>query len=544
MTHQFPIYQIKGKTVEYKTFSFLVKSVDQDQGIVTGLASPVTQDRQKDIVEPGAYAQTLSDGQMRMQKGRKFMLATLWMHIPEKPTGGMIAGQEMPEGLDVTLKYDISTNAAGFFNNPTAAMVFSGAKVGYADELSVGYIAVKYSYDKQNVRHIQQMDLIEISGVTMGFAAHPDALITGVKTMATKTASGSTTLPLAPRDTTWDGSAAHNRVVDMATKDDGSLDADIMKQVHFWFDESAPENIGSYKLIFGDVMEGKLTAVPKGIFGCAGAIQGARGTGVDIPDGDVPSVKKKIESWYSKMAKEYDDDSIKPSWEDDNSKRGKRPMQRKDFNAVHQAGKASGSLDGWCNLLNELTETMFQVFGMSDTPESDMQACLTQFGQALMKEWLPKSIDAQLGQYLNDRGYCDPSSSTWVPYSMQVGSSDYGYMSRQDRISGKVGATISKRTQGALEQHQDEMKSMLDDHQKMMAKSVKAMQDKVGGLAGLYNGQSQDDEDDQQQEDGDNQQDDNSKSILTRSRTARKQQLSQKSSVVDMALSELEAMVL
>ena len=60
-TAQFPTYSIKGKQVEYKTVSFLVKSVDQDLGIVTGLASPVTQDRQRDIVESGAYTKTLNE---------------------------------------------------------------------------------------------------------------------------------------------------------------------------------------------------------------------------------------------------------------------------------------------------------------------------------------------------------------------------------------------------------------------------------------------------------------------------------------------------
>lgn len=189
-THQFPAYQIKGKQVEYKTVSFLVKSVDQDQGIVIGLASPTQNiDLQKDTVEPGAYTKTLMEANMRMQNGRRFMYATLWMHNPEQPTGGVISGQETPDGLEVTMKYDISTNAAGYPNNPIATMVFSGFKVGYIDELSIGYIAIKWDYDKQGVRHLREIQLIEISGVTMLFAANPQAIVSasGVKSMEDKT---------------------------------------------------------------------------------------------------------------------------------------------------------------------------------------------------------------------------------------------------------------------------------------------------------------------------------------------------------------------
>jgi len=356
ITHQFPTYQIKGKQVEYKTVSFLVKSVDQDQGIVIGLASPTQNiDLQKDKVEPGAYTKTLSEAQQRMQNGRRFMYATLWMHNPEQPTGGVISGQETPDGLEVTMKYDISTNAAGYPNNPIATMVFSGFKVGYIDELSIGYIAIKWDYDKQGVRHLREIQLIEISGVTMLFAANPDALVasSGVKTMD-KT-------PIEDKE---------------------------------------PEK-----------------------------------------------------------------------------------SQRKDFNDLYLATRAADVLEDWGDLINTLTQAMLQIFSIGDSPQSDMQECLDQFGKSVM-EWVDMGMQCGLSEYISSRYAGD--NKPYVPYSLRVGD-DWGYMTRGNRPDGKVGATISKATQGTLEAHQEEMKSSLN----AVADHVKSMQQKISDLTRLWQEEGQ-----------------------------------------------------
>jgi HK97 family phage prohead protease len=354
----FPAYRIKNKEVEYKTVAFLVKSVDQDLGIVTGLASPVQNvDLQKDQVEPGAYKKTLAEAQSRMTSGRRFMYATLWMHDPMQPTGGVVSGQETSEGLLVTMQYDISVNAAGIPNNPTATMVFSGFKVGYIDELSIGYICIQRDYDKQGVRHLKEIQLIEISGVTMLFAANPEALVpaSGVKTMADKT----------------------------------------------------PSN----------------------------------------------------------------DSKEKPA--------------RKDFNDLFQAAQASDCLEDWGDLINTLTQAMMQIFCMGDSPQPDMAACLEQFGTAV-NAWLEKAVECNLAGYISD-SYGN-ANAPYVPYSLRVGSD---YMARHDLPSGKVGATISNATQGKLEAHQTEMKTMLEAHESMVAESCKALQQKVSDLTQLWQGEGQ-----------------------------------------------------
>lgn len=121
-----------------------------------------------------------------------------------------------------------------------------------------------------------------------------------------KGASGKTSWPLADEDTAWDSGDAHKRIMDWAGGDDP--DWSKVKSVHFWFDPEKDDTWGGFKLPFCDVIGGSVKAVPKAIYAVAGALNGSRG-GVDIPEDDVPAVKKKVEAYYHKLDK-------KAPWED------------------------------------------------------------------------------------------------------------------------------------------------------------------------------------------------------------------------------------
>lgn len=127
-------------------------------------------------------------------------------------------------------------------------------------------------------------------------------------------ATGSTTLPLSERDRAWDASAADQRVREWA----GATDAPNAKyaRAFFWKASDGGDNFGDYKLGFADVVDGKLTAVFRGVTAVAAVLQGSRG-GVDIPDADKSAIRGKVETYYSKAAKQYDDDTIRPPWADD-----------------------------------------------------------------------------------------------------------------------------------------------------------------------------------------------------------------------------------
>jgi hypothetical protein len=133
---------------------------------------------------------------------------------------------------------------------------------------------------------------------------------------AMKSASGKSDWPLAERDRAWDNGAAHKRLVAWAGGADNTDDLDVgkFKSVHFWSpDGDATKNISEYKLAFCDVIDGKVMAIPRAIFACAG------GHGVDaadIPADDKATIKGKIESYYARMRKEFDDDTITVPWAD------------------------------------------------------------------------------------------------------------------------------------------------------------------------------------------------------------------------------------
>ncbi len=123
-----------------------------------------------------------------------------------------------------------------------------------------------------------------------------------------KGASGKTSWPLADEDTAWDKGAAHKRIMEWAGGDDP--DWSKVKSVHFWFDDEKADTWGGYKLPFCDRIGDEIKAVPHAIYACTG---GHGLSASDIPDADVPAIKKKIEVYYHKLGK-------KAPWEDQDDK--------------------------------------------------------------------------------------------------------------------------------------------------------------------------------------------------------------------------------
>lgn len=127
-----------------------------------------------------------------------------------------------------------------------------------------------------------------------------------------KAATGKANLPLAPRDRAWDATAANARLRTWADAEDEPNAR--YRQGFFWYDADKPDEFGSYKLQFADVIGGEIQAVPRGIFAVAAVLQGSRG-GVDIPAADAAAIRGRVNGYYAKMRSKFDDDSIVPPWE-------------------------------------------------------------------------------------------------------------------------------------------------------------------------------------------------------------------------------------
>ncbi len=105
-------------------------------------------------------------------------------------------------------------------------------------------------------------------------------------------------LPLLDRERPWDSDEAKKRVRAWATTDD-EIDFDKYAMA-FLVVDGPKENLTSYKLPFADFVDGRLRAVPRGVFAAAGVLQGARG-GADLPPGDLERSRSHLGRYYSKM---------------------------------------------------------------------------------------------------------------------------------------------------------------------------------------------------------------------------------------------------
>ena len=62
------------------------------------------------------------------------------------------------------------------------------------------------------------------------------------------------------------------------------------RDAHVWYDAGSKQNFTAYKLLFTDVIDGRMVAVPRAITAAGNIMQGSRG-GIDLPESDIPRVK-------------------------------------------------------------------------------------------------------------------------------------------------------------------------------------------------------------------------------------------------------------
>jgi hypothetical protein len=148
---------------EIKDFKFSLGNDVDDEGKFDGFASVFGGlDSYGDTVERGAFKKTLKEN-------KSFPL--LWSHDTREPIG-IIGGEESDKGLAVIGELNLEVQSAREKR--------SLAKQGAVRGLSIGYEAVKWSYDQtEKVRHLKEIKLWEISLVV--FPADGNARIGSVK---------------------------------------------------------------------------------------------------------------------------------------------------------------------------------------------------------------------------------------------------------------------------------------------------------------------------------------------------------------------------
>lgn len=150
-------------------FPFEIKSVSED-GTFEGYGSVFgVVDSYKEIVERGAFAESLSDWNQK-----KRMPALLWQHRSGEPVGVWSFMQEDDVGLRVHGKLALKTARGAEAYELLQMRAISG--------LSIGYVTREDSYDKvTGIRSLKKLDLWEVSLVT--FPANDAARVSTVKSI-------------------------------------------------------------------------------------------------------------------------------------------------------------------------------------------------------------------------------------------------------------------------------------------------------------------------------------------------------------------------
>jgi HK97 family phage prohead protease len=453
-----------------------------------------------DIMLPGAFSKTLAD---RGPESPQPRIRMLYQHDPKMLIGkpsmlreddkGLYFECTLPEttlandvlalykanilgehsiGYDpIEASYDRATNTRSLkevklweyspvtwgmnSQTPLVAVKSAGARDQIAARLaSVETFLTGYQFQDERVR-----DSIEHERKALGSAVKSSAAtilqvsdqLAAILTKATaapetnKSACGSPDLPLAGRGDAWDAGKAEDEIHSWATKADGSLDIAKLKSVHFWCADS-PSKLGDFKLAFAYIQDGKATAIPRGIFAVAGALDGSQGNAVELPEGDVSAVKAKVAAYYGRMAKAFDDESIVPPWESKASKPGsrkrglKRTGKARDFNTVYmQEQPASAIIEDFDQITAALRmATIEMLLERSDTYPAQMQTLLQQFAQAV-GAWLDEAVQSDTWEDIAD----DAAEMAEFEANIQI---SYGYGYGSDWMGQQTPGAAVKRT--------------------------------------------------------------------------------------------------
>lgn len=329
--------------MEHKGFKLEIKEIN-DEGEFKGLLSTYGFiDSGGDRVNKGAFKNCLGPtGQKKIK--------LLWQHDTKSPIGSATIS-DSPQGLAIDGKLNLLTTPQGFPKVPKAHEAHALLINKDIDELSMGYVTNDYKYnnvDGQSVRDLLDVNVMESSIVT--FAMNSQCKISEAKnlnggdnlTIENKGASGSTSLPMADKTIKWDGPAATKNVFDKYTDDKGNISADARK-AFFWVDVLKPNEKGSYKLGFADIVNDKLTAIPAGVLAAANAIRGARNP-VDIPEADKKKAATKINTYLKKLKyDEITDEQIKGEEGSQGGKSTSENIEHKEANPTEE--KALGFAD-------------------------------------------------------------------------------------------------------------------------------------------------------------------------------------------------------
>jgi HK97 family phage prohead protease len=151
-----------------RAFSFLeVKAIDEDQRMITGIATTPEPDRVGDIVEP---------------MGAKFAaeIPLLWQHKHDKPVGIASLGKPTKSGIPFTAVIARITEDGELKN--LVDFAWQSVKSKLVKGVSIGFLPKKYDILKSGGMHFLESEIYELSLATIPM--HAAATIQTVKALS------------------------------------------------------------------------------------------------------------------------------------------------------------------------------------------------------------------------------------------------------------------------------------------------------------------------------------------------------------------------
>ena len=144
---------------------FSIKSIDEEQRVIEGIATTPSTDRMGDIVEPeGAQF--------------KLPLPLLWQHNSREPVGEVIAAKASPEGITFKAQFAKILEPGALKDRIDAA--WQSVKYKLVKGMSIGFSPLESAQIKDSwAEHFLKWEWLELSCVTI--PANVDATITTIK---------------------------------------------------------------------------------------------------------------------------------------------------------------------------------------------------------------------------------------------------------------------------------------------------------------------------------------------------------------------------
>lgn len=141
-----------------------IKSVDEDQRVITGVATSPSPDRLGDVVEP-------------MGVSFKNPLPLLWQHKSAEPVGSVKFDKPTEDGITFTAKLPNVTEPGRLKDRIDEA--WQSVKLGLVKAVSIGFRAIEYSFMDDGGIRFMKTEVMELSLVTI--PANADAMIDTIR---------------------------------------------------------------------------------------------------------------------------------------------------------------------------------------------------------------------------------------------------------------------------------------------------------------------------------------------------------------------------